>query len=135
MRKFNFRKLGILLAMMLVGGMVLVGPASAGQTMESYGPYDVYAIGNWISSSTDQFKVLGKVEETNGNYVGLNLKLEVSNTRLPFGPWYTSTSSNWQVSTGWKTYQDTQYRRDHDVKTTFSSSTGHSGDAVYTLDA
>ncbi|MDD4126859.1 MAG: hypothetical protein PHV39_04140 [Methanomicrobium sp.] len=53
MKKFSFKKIGILLAMMLVAGAVLVGPASAyAENTESSGAgsFWVSATGNLISS-------------------------------------------------------------------------------------
>ena len=123
------------MAMVLVAGAVMVMPVSAGQTVEHTASFDVFSIGEYISNA-DEFRVLGKVEERQGNYVDqIYLKVEATNAPYPFGPWDKYAYNNWQTSLGWHTCQDPNHaQRNHDVITSFSSC-GESEEARYTLRA
>jgi hypothetical protein len=69
MKKFNFRKLGILLAMMLVGGMFLVGSASAASgdwTYDTGSGWKVGAYGEY-SNYQEGFIWAGSVQSTAGS--------------------------------------------------------------------
>ena len=70
MKTFNFRKLGILLVMMLVSGMVLVGSASAYETEGSSnnGYYDVWAGGSVIAGEAANY--YGQTGTKNGATAG-----------------------------------------------------------------
>ena len=70
MKTFNFRKLGILLVMMLVSGMVLVGSASAYETEGSSnnGYYDVWAGGSVIAGEAANY--YGQTGTANGATAG-----------------------------------------------------------------
>ena len=64
MKTFNFRKLGILLVMMLVSGMILVGSASAANPVYTAN-YKLTAGGN-VNGNTVSF--LSYVKTINGEY-------------------------------------------------------------------
>ena len=70
MKTFNFRKLGILLVMMLVSGMVLVGSVSAAEThgYSDKGKYDVWAGGSLIAGEAANY--YGQTGTTNGATAG-----------------------------------------------------------------
>ena len=132
MRKFNFRKLGILLAMMLVGGMVLVGPASAGSSSTYTTNYMVTATGDYYSYPNG-IQYLGSAENLYGNYGAMSVSVQLKNVDVPQSPKTASTSYNWQVSTGYHTYYDPNPETANPyVKATFSAG-GESGTATYYL--
>ncbi|WOF16273.1 hypothetical protein F1737_05880 [Methanoplanus sp. FWC-SCC4] len=73
MKKFNFKKIGILLAMMLVAGAALVGPVSAYAETHGYsdaGSYDVYAGGNLIGGNAATYYVqAGTTDSSTASYI------------------------------------------------------------------
>ncbi|WP_048152921.1 hypothetical protein [Methanolacinia paynteri] len=132
MKKISFGKATLLVFMILAAGAVLAMPVSA--NTQPIGPYDVTADGDWISSSSDQFQALGKAESIVGDVDWITVRLTVSNTRFSFGPFSETSSGTWLVSTGYKTYQDTQEEhRSHVITTKLTSSTSNTGYVRYTL--
>ncbi|MDD4127010.1 MAG: hypothetical protein PHV39_04920 [Methanomicrobium sp.] len=134
MKKFNFKKIGILLAMMLVAGAALVGPVSAGSSTGYTTNYMYTATGDWYNKPYG-LQYLGSVEERNGNYGPMQITVQLSGVDVYQSPKTASTSNNWQVSSGWHTYYDsnpttTPYRPI--VRATFSAG-GESGTASYML--
>lgn len=105
MKKFNFRKLGILLAMMLVGGMVLVGPASAGWTYSPSGDYVAGAYGKYSSYPE------GYLWEAKGtSYVGpvdIDLTVRILGTDATTIPRYTYSTVGTSLDSGLSAYYGT----------------------------
>ncbi|WOF16278.1 hypothetical protein F1737_05905 [Methanoplanus sp. FWC-SCC4] len=132
MKKFNFKKIGILLAMMLVAGAALVGPVSAGSSTLYQYPYEVKATGEYYSYPNG-IQYLGSVEEVNGNYGSMEITVQLHNVDVYQSPKTASTSNNWQVSTGWHTYYDPNpVSTGTYVRATFNAG-GQSGTTTYTL--
>ena len=132
MKKFSFKKFGILLAMMLVAGAVLVGPASAGSSTGYVYPYEVTASGDYYSYPNG-IQYMGSVEESNGIYGSMQITAQLCNVDIYQSPKTASTSNNWQVSTGWHTYYDPDPRSTGTyVRATFNAG-GQSGTKTYTL--
>ncbi|WP_157199009.1 hypothetical protein [Methanolacinia paynteri] len=134
MKTFNFRKLGILLVMMLVGGMVLVGSASAVTSSTSTNNYRVTAVNNWISSP-NELEYIGTVVEKNDNYGAMSLTVQLTGVDVYQSPKSYSTSNAFELSSGYHFYSDsnpttTPYRP---TLTARFSARGESGTAIAIL--
>ncbi|ADN35630.1 hypothetical protein Mpet_0859 [Methanolacinia petrolearia DSM 11571] len=73
MRTFNFRKLGILLVLMLVGAMIIVGPASANSWAEKDG-YK-FRCGGTSASTTNYFGSATNLKCEEADYIGISLSI------------------------------------------------------------
>lgn len=101
MKKFNFRKLGILLAMMLVGGMFLVGSASAASGSWSYATGTGWKVGAYgeYSNYQEGFKWAGSVESTAGSN-DLDLQVELCDTDAQDNPTYSNSAYGTKLLSG-----------------------------------
>lgn len=114
MKKFNFRKLGILLAMMLVGGMFLVGSASAASGNWTYTPDPGLEVGAYCEYSNYQYGLLyaGSVRSTAGPN-DLYLQIELRDTDAQTNPTYSLSTYGTMASTpisGYYTDEDVDLR-------------------------
>ncbi|WP_421907891.1 hypothetical protein [Methanolacinia petrolearia] len=100
MKTFNFRKLGIISVMMLVGAMVLVGSASASTGDWSYATGTGYKVGAYgeYSNSIYGFIYGGSAESTAGSKE-LKVNAKVYNTDASSNPTLTDSGFGTIIST------------------------------------
>ena len=102
MKKFSFKKFGILLAMMLVASAVLVGPVSAKWTYSTTSAYQIGA--NAQYSSYDYGFLYGGSAASYTGPQSISTTLTVLGTDAPNNPTYSASTVGTYLSTGMMGY-------------------------------